>query len=406
MSKLSIIIPVYNTEQYLQECLDSICEQNFEDIQIICVNDCSTDNSFNILQQYKEHCNFVEVHCNSGNRGLSYARNKGMKYANGEYIMFVDSDDYIAHNILHELFYEIKHKDADVMLFDVQEVGNNVYDKDKRIRKQLYADARGIQFFSDLVKHDEMFAGAWSGIYKREFLEQINLRFIEGILHEDIPFMFAALLKAQRVVYFPKVTYYYRQRENSILHKPDYEKLSLGLLTGVADMIITWQQCKTQNENADKYDIYVGKYIKSVIRLLNSRCASLRKEKQEISEGILKAFADNFDIHIKTDLSDYFSLEKVEIMKRQECVSLYGAGETAISIIPLLQDAGIRIDKIYVTNPDRNQDFLLGIPIMRFERIPFYDKQHCIVIAAVNKNKEEIMEQLSRNRYCGCIITI
>lgn len=405
MIKISIVIPVYNTEKYLDECLDSICRQNFDNLQIICVNDCSTDNSYSILKRYKKQYNFIEVYCNTSNKGLAYTRNRGIGYAKGEYIMFVDSDDYVASEILSELYDEIKNKCADVMLFDVKEIGDSIHSGDKRIRKNIYADSTGIQLFSELVKHNEMFAGVWSGIYKREFLEQIGLHFIEGILHEDIPYIFAALIKAQQASYFSKVAYYYRQRENSILHKPDYEKLALGLLIGYAEILTIWQQYEAKNSDLDKYNIYVSKYVKSVIRLLNSRCNHLLNKKK-INQSILKLFLDNFVINVKADIADYFSLDNVERMKKRGHISIYGAGETAAGIIPLLRDLGIQIDKIYVTDTSENKDFLLGVPIVEFEQIPFHDDQHCIVIAAVDKNKKQIKELLNRKRYCGYILMI
>lgn len=405
MIKLSIVIPVYNTEKYLDKCLDSICGQNFDGLQIICVNDCSTDNSYNILKKYKQQYNFIEIYCNTGNNGLSYTRNRGMEYAKGEYIMFVDSDDYVASDILRELYDEIKNKSADIMLFDVKEVGDSIHYGDKRIRKNIYTDVTGIQLFSELVKRDEMFAGAWSCIYKREFLEQTGLHFIEGILHEDIPYMFAALIKAQQASYFSKVAYYYRQREDSILHKPDYEKLALGLLIGYAEMLTIWQQYELKNADSYKYNIYVNKYVKSVIRLLNSRCNHLLNEKK-INENILKSFLDNFTINVKTDILDYFPLDNVEWMQRRGNISIYGAGETAVKIIPLLRDTGIQIDKIYVTDTSKNKNFLFGIPITEFEQMPFHDDQHCIVIAAVNENKEQIKKLLDRKKYRGYIFMI
>ena len=94
MPKISVIVPIFNVEKYLKECLESIINQTFKDIEIICINDGSTDNSLDILNQYAEKDNRIKVITQS-NQGLSAARNTGIKYANGEYISFIDSDDYI-----------------------------------------------------------------------------------------------------------------------------------------------------------------------------------------------------------------------------------------------------------------------------------------------------------------------
>ena len=406
MIELSIVIPVYNTEDYLEECLDSICRQGFENLQVICINDCSTDNSYSILEHYKERYNFIEVYCNASNKGLAYTRNKGMEYAKGVYIMFVDSDDYVAPRTLNKLYDGVRNKSIDVMLFDVKEVGDNKYGDDKRIRKNIYTNSSGIKLFGKLVEHNEMFGSVWGGIFRRKFIESRRLHFIEGILHEDIPFMFAALLNAQQTACLSEVVYCYRQRENSILHKPDYEKLALGLLIGYADMLITWHEYEVQHTDTDECNIYVSKYLKSVVRLLNSRCNHLLREKQEINESILSQFLDDFEISIKPDITDYFSLDRINRMKEREHISLYGAGETAYAVVPLLHEAGIQIDKVYVSDINKNTDYLLGIPVVQFEQIPFQDNMHFIVIAAANKNKKEIIELLNQRGYRGTYLTI
>lgn len=406
MIKISIVIPVYNVAKYLPECLESICKQNFQNLQVICIDDCSTDDSYNVLLRYQAQYKFIEVYHNESNKGLSCTRNIGVEYAKGQYIMYVDADDYIAPDILYELYAAIEKEGADVMLFDVQEVENGECRWSRRIRKNVYACSKGIQLLSDLVRHNEMFAGVWSGIYKKEFLEQNRIVFIEGILHEDIPYMFAVLMKASSAAYFSRIVYYYRQRENSILHKPDYEKLALGLLIGHSDMLSTWHWYGTRNADVNQYNICVMEYVKSVGRLFQSRCDCLLRQKQKPEDGVLSYFLDNFEIAVKRCLTDYFSLEDIEQIRQRGCVSIYGAGDIARNIVPLLKQAEIRIDKIYVTDTNKNPASLFGISVMQFEDIPFQKKEHCIVVAASNKNKTEMVELLKKKDYRGHIYAI
>ena len=114
MIKISVIVPVYNVENYLIQCLDSIINQTLKDIEIICVDDCSPDNSIEILEEYKNKDNRISIIRHSNNQGLGPARNTGLKHANGEYISFVDSDDYIDKNFLFYLYSTAKKYDSDV----------------------------------------------------------------------------------------------------------------------------------------------------------------------------------------------------------------------------------------------------------------------------------------------------
>ena len=121
MAKISVVVPVYNVEKYLKECIDSIINQTLEDIEIICVNDGSTDSSLEILNNFAEQDNRIKVITQS-NQGLSAARNTGIKYANGEYISFIDSDDYIDTSLYETL---VKYLPAEMICFNAQAFGDN-----------------------------------------------------------------------------------------------------------------------------------------------------------------------------------------------------------------------------------------------------------------------------------------
>ena len=107
MPKISVIIPVYNVEKYLSRCLDSVCSQTFNDIEIICINDCSPDNSAEILQEYAEKDKRIRIINKEKNGGLSAARNSGFAVATGEYIYFLDSDDWIELDFLEKMYFAI-----------------------------------------------------------------------------------------------------------------------------------------------------------------------------------------------------------------------------------------------------------------------------------------------------------
>ena len=120
MVKVSVIIPVYNVEDYLKECLDSVLSQTLKDIEVICVDDCSTDDSLKILQEYANNDDRIKIIKNEKNSGQGFSRNEGIKKATGEYIGFVDSDDFIDLNLFEISFKKAKKLDLDVLLFKTE----------------------------------------------------------------------------------------------------------------------------------------------------------------------------------------------------------------------------------------------------------------------------------------------
>ena len=240
MPKISVIIPVYNAKDYLARCLDSVCNQTLKDIEIICVNDCSTDNSIDILNDYaNQYPNMKVIDCKV-NGGESVARNIGLDNATGEYIAFVDNDDTIDLNFYEKLYKKAKETGADIAKGEahVYEVnGSENYDNlNEKIRKN-----NSKLFFSSFW---------WTGIYRRTLITDNNIRFIEGYpLGGDVLFLNEAILKCDKLELVDGVFYNYYRREDSgdskiltfekvksvlsihekivdnILNSPDFEKL-------------------------------------------------------------------------------------------------------------------------------------------------------------------------------------
>ena len=217
MVKISVIIPVYNEEDYLNECLDSIVNQSLEDIEIICVDDGSTDNSLNILKSY-ESDNRIKI-IPKENSGLGASRNVALDIAQGEYIVFMDSDDYLNLNALEALYDLAESKSLDCIIYKIANFNN-------RTRKEFHTDYFDMRFLSDLVG-DKVFD--WSHVkdclfqisvtspsklFKRQTIE--NIRFPEGLLFEDTLFFIKVLFNAQRMYFLDEYLYYRRIHSDSI----------------------------------------------------------------------------------------------------------------------------------------------------------------------------------------------
>lgn len=218
MIELSIIIPIYNVEKYLEECLESVYALNIKK-EIILVDDSSPDNSWKIIEKYKEKYPEETVVIKQQNTGLSGARNKGLENAKGKYVIFIDSDDFIETKEFESFFYEVLNEDLEIG------VGNAKYyylngDTKKFNRSneiKINKILSGKEYFELAVKTGNHRDEVWDDVYKREFLIQNSLKFKKGLCHEDIIFSIEALIKAKKVRYIDKTFYFYRQRENSIM---------------------------------------------------------------------------------------------------------------------------------------------------------------------------------------------
>ncbi|WP_052191760.1 glycosyltransferase [Cetobacterium sp. ZWU0022] len=215
---LSIIVPIYNVEEYLEECLKSIYKLNIKK-EIILVNDESPDNSKIIIEKYKELYPEETIVINQKNKGLSGARNSGLERAKGEYISFIDSDDYIDTQKYEQLFEKVKNQNLDIIVGDYLKFENNQIFQGRRVDEQIkkMEIVTGKEYLEKCIRFNSFREEVWDDIFNREFLIKNNLKFKEKLLHEDTLFFIQALAKAKKVKYFDVKFYMYRQRQGSIM---------------------------------------------------------------------------------------------------------------------------------------------------------------------------------------------
>lgn len=223
MAEVSIIVPVYNVEKYLSFCLDSLVNQTFKDIEIICVNDGSTDNSAEVLEHYACFDKRIKI-INKENGGLSSARNAGLDAASGKYIAFVDSDDFVSHFLVERAYNFVQKKNADFAAFGFDYVVGNslkLYESGFSFPKGLVGKC---VYETDLNEnfYTKIHPTAWCKFYSAKLIQNNNLRFCEDIIFEDLPFAAEVYLSANRMVYTNLPLYYYRaERQGSILSRRD-----------------------------------------------------------------------------------------------------------------------------------------------------------------------------------------
>lgn len=213
----SVIIPVYNVEPYLRDCLESMLKQSWNDWEAVCVNDGSTDGSTAILEDYAVKDGRFRV-VTQANAGLSAARNTGIVAAKGEYLLFLDSDDWLEPNALETLAKSMNGEDllcfSGRRFFDA----TKTYNAPDALPDKTYCS--GMDYFTEnaLLHRDFAFVCVGQRAYKRFFIEDNNLRFRDGIYHEDNLFTPIACYYAQKVRVINVCLYNYRIRANSIMH--------------------------------------------------------------------------------------------------------------------------------------------------------------------------------------------
>lgn len=213
---LSIIVPIYNVEQYIEECLYSLYNQDIsiEEYEIICVNDCSPDRSVDIVKRMQKIYSNLTLIEHTENKRQGGARNTGLKHAQGEYIWFVDSDDFIMPNVLSVLLNNARMYSLDILQFDYIR-GSGKHDIKKIYNDQIQT---GEEYLFNEISEDwyEKINGPWHQLIRKELLINNNIKYIENIQYEDTDFMLSVFLSATKVQYMPICAYNYRVNENSV----------------------------------------------------------------------------------------------------------------------------------------------------------------------------------------------
>lgn len=220
MIKLSIIIPVYNTENYVKKCILSCLSQNIDknEYELIIINDGSTDNSLAILEELRLLSNNIQV-VSQNNLGLSGARNTGLRHAKGEYVWFVDSDDWIESNCLNRIIGICEDYNLDMLRL----CAADVY-PDKTIRRFSYFNNELVSVGKDALNKEIPFCSTFN-VYNRHFLKEHNLWFYVGVFHEDNEFTPRAFYYAKRVMSLNDIVYYVYQNPNSITRTVNPKKV-------------------------------------------------------------------------------------------------------------------------------------------------------------------------------------
>lgn len=441
MIKTSVIIPVFNTEEYIGECLDSVLRQTQKEFEIIVVDDGSTDGSLEVVKKYqKAHKNILVVR--QENKKLGAARNLGMSVATGEYLFFLDSDDLIEETMLEELYLKASQNALDFATFDLKCFGGDEEDYKKYMfydRTKLGIEDRaynGVQFWNNFHKSQDPVISACSVYFRKNFIDNNELKFQENLFYEDNEFMVRAYLKADRIMYVPRQFYYRRIRPGSIM------KTSLGFyhFKGIVSNIkLIYQYIKVDSHDINEKAVFL-KFWEAQIRKASRLWTSFEgEEKQEIaglirdslnnmSEGSF--FPDILDKKLYLDMKEFlghvyqdgysaegitelenilsmwyennielfqsgYSKKYLEALRNPSGVILYGAGIVGKRIADQFQlKYWENVIGFAVSNKGDQEENVCGLPVYSIVDLLEYKDKANVFITTSPKTHEEITENL------------
>ncbi len=279
MPLLSIIIPAYNVEAFLPKCLDSIFAQDYKDYEVLCIDDGSTDNTPLLLRNYSEHWPNLRVIAQP-NQGMSAARNKGVKESQGDYVLFVDSDDWLCEGALSKLAKALNGED--VVCFNSKKFIERTGKYRANQRPGINGVMSGWNYFNKerLTPTEVHFVCIWQRAYRRAFLEEHSLRFAEDVRRaEDDLFTTMVMFHAQTVKTIDDCLYVYRVRDNSITTTVDINRWydSLKVQEVLANFFVTLKDVdKTAIYNVLASN-YINQFSNETVSLYGNRDKELKK---------------------------------------------------------------------------------------------------------------------------------
>lgn len=221
MCKISVVLPVFNGERYIRKSINSVLGQSLDDFELIIVNDGSTDNTIDIINSFDDE---RIVLINQENKGPGAARNRALEIVKGQYVMFLDSDDWFCQGAFETSYNEVTKKDTDITIFQIMKYDSGTYSENDWFNLNNFDETFDDRVFNPHECRDFLFdisVSACQKIFKRKFLDKIDARFPEGIYFEDMPFFFYTFLNAERISIIRKHLYVRQKHPGSITESVD-----------------------------------------------------------------------------------------------------------------------------------------------------------------------------------------
>lgn len=389
MVKVSVIMPVYNSEKFLTDCLESLVVQTLDNVEIICIDDASTDGSSNVIAKYQNNYANIDYIKLDQNHGQAFARNRGIERANGKYVYFIDSDDFLCNkNSLAVMYDSLEATEAECLCFDSE----IIYESDELKpmlgnRNKLYESLNGGTFegkkyFCNFFLSPEYSVGVWRQFWRKDFLVKNKLFFSEDTSpHEDLLFTFESFYLAKDISYLPEVLHTYRFRKKS----SSSDNFSLKRLRAYQRIYLESMHFLAKNAH-DTLSVNMQKaistYLSASLMPLYGNYADLSARGFDILQlNTAKTFDDwygNFLLMQRYPMLErIFDADEIRKIKEAKKLIIYGAGVYSKQLQQMLHDFNVYDYCVSVTDNKDKEEY----PTIS----EFASEAHsCLVIIAVS----------------------
>ncbi len=427
MPKVSVIIPFNNVENYIEECLNGVLSQTLEDIEVILINDASTDRTLEIVEGYLQKDSRIKLINITERKGQGFARNRGIEIATGEYIGFVDSDDFIEPDMFACLYNSAKANDTDISMCQVRE-----YDdiNENYITSDYYSLSCLSSFQNDVFSAEDtkdcildINVALWNKIYKREYLNNIGEKFPEGFIYEDLPFFFGTYLSAKRIQIVWKNLYSYRiNRKNSTMQQFNnkildrlpmvsltYEKLKkVPYLSDLKQRIQAW----IINDLFHRYSLLKENYHKEFFFQMKKIFQSLEIENIEDDywkrvyhfQGYLLVMNNTFEDFNNKVFTEYLDIHKVEDRLRSEIIGIEEIDTRFNSVYQEITKNYKYTEDLFSELKDKNVEFsneikkvFEDIELNRTELYSNIEKNNINIEQKTDSKISDVYEEITKN---------
>lgn len=404
---LSIIIPVFNVEKYIKECLDSVIKDDYNFYEIICVDDKSTDKSYEILEAYKEKYNYIKVLRHDVNKGLSESRNTGLINSAGKYVCFLDGDDLMADVFWDEMeILFLQNINFDIISYEIDVIYDNDDERKKNNKGAYYTIKNdykvvltGREMFCSMVEKDDYVDSACNKVLNREWLEAQKIKFVPQAYYEDSIFSLECYFKSNKVKHINNKLYKYRIRSNSIMTEKFTYKNEYWRVWQLSECLrFVYCECKTDREKK-AVSKYARKMVSNIRFIYEELCENdkLIIGNLDSIEGLL---LECFGLTSTSVYNSDLELEGLlSLIKSYEKVLLYGAGKVGKELFELLkqQKSDEKIIGFAVSNIEFEHN---SIQDKEVKYIGNYNPEEIdLVVVSVSKDQVEMIKKAKENGF-------
>lgn len=396
---VSIIIPVYNTAKYLGECLDSVINQTYKNLQVICVDNVSKDNSLSILKKYSVMDTRIKIIINEKNKGPAFSRNVGLTKAQGKYTYFLDSDDYIKQDAIEKLCFYAENNGVEAIYFNSSICGDfGIYGKGPTVNyamgdndKKIYDGPTLFKMMNDKGVYTN---SVWRCFWRTDFLVNNNLKFEDQLsTSEDFLFSTQAILSGKRMMVIDEVCHTYRRREGAATTEAS-EKKVINIFKGYCILLDFWRTHQFKKDVDDVLRKYLNDKLITVKQLYFRNKYKLNN--YNFDSGFEQHLFEMMIVQEYEKTLNYIDESIIQIIKEYSHIIVYGAYIYAAEVVERLERKGFHIYCLAITHMHEKAEGMNGIPIQEIGDLCNIKDDAIVVLGVGKKNREDVIATLRK----------